>query len=223
MDPHREAPRPLVVLVDDDPEILRSLRRLLRPESFDLLTTDQPPLALTWARSRHIDLLITDQRMPGMSGTELLATFRDVSPETKTIVLSGFPDTALVVHKSGLRIERLISKPWDNDALVSTIRGLLKDPAEPRPAPIVLRIDCRGRNAGRVLADILPACRHIPGHEGGIRIVFENLLLLDDSLARLMKDLARTVTWSHVPIEIVDKSGCVDAFLDAMGGRVRLR
>ncbi len=223
MDVHPDAPRPLVVLVDDDPEILRSLGRLLRRESSDLLATDQPRQALDWARSRRVDLLITDQRMPDLSGTELIALLRDESPATKFVILSGFPDTALVVHRSGLLIERLISKPWDNDALLAAIRGLLTNRTDARPAPFELRIDCRGRNVGRILADVLPACRRVPGPEGGIRIVFENLLLLDDSLARLMKDLARTVAWSRVPIEIRDASGCVDAFLDAMGNRVRLR
>jgi response regulator RpfG family c-di-GMP phosphodiesterase len=120
-----KAERSLVVLVDDDPEILHSLGRLLRRERFELLTTQSPAQVLEWARQRPVDLVIADQRMPDMSGTELLGRLRECSPATKGVILSGFPDTALIVERAGLRIERLIAKPWENDSLKSTVRDLL--------------------------------------------------------------------------------------------------
>jgi len=205
--------RPVVVVVDDDPEILRSLGRLLRHEAYELLSTDSPSQVLEWTRTRKLDLVIADQRMPEMSGTELLLLLRERTPDTKGVILSGFPDTAVIVERSGLRLERYIAKPWENGALKATIRDLL---SHAPPRVIEIRVDCTGLEAGLVLAEILPACRCAPV---GTRacIVLDNVLLLKDSLARLLKDLARTVAWLELPIEIRDQSGCVNAFLEAMG------
>ncbi|HLY73373.1 MAG TPA: response regulator [Planctomycetota bacterium] len=215
--------RPVVAIVDDDPEILRSLGRLLRREAYELLSTDSPSQVLEWARTRILDLVIADQRMPEMSGTELLILLRERTPETRGVILSGFPDTAVIVGRSGLRLERLIAKPWENGALKATIRDLLSQtdrggerPMGAPPRVIEIRVDCNGLEAGLVLAEIVPACRRAPA---GTRacIVLDNVLLLKDSLARLLKDLARTVAWLELPIEIRDQSGCVNAFLEAMG------
>lgn len=223
MESHPLIGRPIVVIVDDDPEILRSLSRLLRGEAYELLSTDSPSQVLEWARTRKLDLVISDQRMPEMSGTELLILLRERSPETKGVILSGFPDTAVIVERSGLRLERLIAKPWENGALLDAIRDLLSPvppgaggPPEAPSRVIEIRVDCNGLKAGQVLAEILPACRCAPA---GTRacIVLDHVLLLKDSLARLLKDLARTMARLELPIEIRDQSGCVNAFLEAMG------
>jgi response regulator RpfG family c-di-GMP phosphodiesterase len=215
--------RPVVVVVDDDPEILRSLVRLLRREAYELLSTPSPNQVLEWARHRRLDLVIADQRMPELTGTELLLQLRELSPQTMGIILSGFPDTALIVESSGLRLERQIAKPWENTELQGTIRDVLSQASPPADPPaglaaaqMELQVDCAGRTAGLVLADILPACRQAPS---GTRacITLDNVLLLQDSLARLLKDLARTVVWLEIPIELRDRSGCVNAFLEAMG------
>jgi hypothetical protein len=145
------------------------------------------------------------------------------------ILLSGYPDTAMIVERSGLRIERLIAKPWEDGTLRDAIRQLLDEgpgrdeTTEPADETILeLRIDCAGRPAGLVLADILPVCRQAPPHVTRILIVLEHVLLLQDSLSRLIKDLARVVVWLRVPIELRDSSGCVDTFLQAMGERLPL-
>jgi len=226
MGPRKVGDRPLVVIVDDDPEILRSLGRLLRREAYDLLSTDSPRRVLEWAYRRPVDLVITDQRMPEMSGTDLLGILRRQSPKTIGIILSGYPDTAVIVKRTGLQIERLIAKPWDDGTLRETIRTVLDEcshregTTEPAAENILeLRIDCAGRPAGLVLADILPACRRAPPNVTRARIVLENVMLLQDSLSRLIKDLARVVGWLPVPTELRDSSGCVDTFLNAMGER----
>jgi response regulator RpfG family c-di-GMP phosphodiesterase len=229
MERQEPSPKPVVALVDDDPEILRALARLFRREPYDLLSTTDPQMVLEWAKTRAIDLVIADQRMPEMYGTELLALLREYSPETKGVILSGFPETALIVERSGLRIERVIAKPWENDSLKASIRELLQQtPRIARSAritkekPIELRVNCAGRDAGLVLAEILPACRRAPSG-ARVQVTLDNLLLLRDSLARLLKDLARIVARLRLPIEIRDTSGCVSTFLGAVADRVRGR
>ena len=223
--------RPLVVLVDDDPEILRSVGRLLRHEPYDLLSTDKPSQVLEWAESRDVDLVVADQRMPEMNGTELLGILRQRAPRTLGVILSGYPETALIVEQSGLRIERLIAKPWQNDDLKDTLRRVLesrtKDGRSSARAPeevVEVRMDCVGKTAGAVLAEIIPACRKAARQENArALILLENIRMLDDSLARLLKDLARAAVWLNLPMELRDSSGCVNAFLEAMDERAPTR
>src|ERR1041384_1099403 len=85
--------------VDDDPEILRALRRVFRPEPWEVLTTEHPAQVLQWICDRQVDLIIADQRMPDMNGSDLLEVVQDYSPGTACVILSGFPDTALIVEQ----------------------------------------------------------------------------------------------------------------------------
>jgi len=89
--------KPLVLVVDDDLEALSALRRSLRSESYNLLSTDDPFQALEWVKSGLISLIITDEFMPVMLGTELLEAVHRESPDTRTVLLTGFikpPDLA---------------------------------------------------------------------------------------------------------------------------------
>jgi DNA-binding NarL/FixJ family response regulator len=222
--------KPLLVCVDDDPEILRSLRRVFRGAPYDLLMTEQPADVLQWICDRKVDLIIADQRMPDMNGTDLLQVVQDYSPGTACMILSGFPDTALIVEQSQLRIEKLLSKPWDNDQLLETVRRILAEdrlkPAAatgavaPTSTPPAARpeiiIDCAGTTARDVIARILPACTQARADGTTAVIVLRNLSFLNDSLSRLLKGLARAVAWSQAPIDLRDDSGCVAAFVAAL-------
>ena len=122
---NRVIERHCVVCVDDEPAILAALRRSLRQEPYDVLTTESPKDALRWITTRDISLIITDQRMPGMQGTELLEEVSRNSPSTARIILTAYPGTAF--STPGLRrwLECMISKPWDSGMLRRTIRQLL--------------------------------------------------------------------------------------------------
>ena len=116
-----------VVCVDDEPAILSALRRALRTEPYELLTTPDPQHALRWVSSQEVSLIITDQRMPEMEGTELLKEVTRRSPCTARIILTAYP--GVVVSRPGVRgdTECMISKPWDSAMLRRTIRELLRD------------------------------------------------------------------------------------------------
>jgi response regulator RpfG family c-di-GMP phosphodiesterase len=123
----RTLSRHVVLCVDDEPEILSALRRSLRFEPYEVLTTERPEHALHWINSREVSLVITDQRMPGMEGTELLEEVLRRSPSTARIILTAYPGNTITTP--GLRhwTECMISKPWDNLMLRKTIRQLLSD------------------------------------------------------------------------------------------------
>lgn len=132
-DPGRSA---VVVCLDDEPQILSALRRLLRNEPYEFLATDRPDLALAWVVERRADLLIADQRMPGISGLEVLETVRLCSPETVRVMLTAQSDLTEVLQIRGIdAIERLVRKPWDGEELKRTLRLLLATrSADRRPA-----------------------------------------------------------------------------------------
>jgi response regulator RpfG family c-di-GMP phosphodiesterase len=124
---NRSFERHLVMCVDDEPAILSALQRSLRLEPYEVITTDRPERALKWVATRDISLVITDQRMPGMQGTELLLEISKRSPATAGVILTAHPGST--ISTPGLRqwTECMISKPWDNTMLRKTIRQLLLD------------------------------------------------------------------------------------------------
>jgi DNA-binding NtrC family response regulator len=117
----------VVVCIDDEPEILSSLRRLLRNEPYVFLTTEQPDEAVRWVLEKKARVLIADQRMPSMSGLELLEIVQVLSPETARVMMSGQTDLSGVMKVRTLEaIGRLVRKPWEAEELKSIIRELVR-------------------------------------------------------------------------------------------------
>lgn len=119
--------RDLVVCVDDERPILGALQRLLRGEPYELLTTDRPNQALDWIGSRNVSLVVSDYRMPEMSGVDLLLAVQQRSPTTERIMLTGYAGERVVLKSMGRGLLWLLSKPWNNDELKRTIRSRLRE------------------------------------------------------------------------------------------------
>jgi len=117
------SPRAVVVCVDDDPAILRSYGRLLRNEPYDLILFDDPGKALDRIARADVDLVLSDERMPGMNGTTLLEEVARRSPRTCCALVTAYPEG----RTTSARILRLIGKPWDDQDLKEAIRDLLCD------------------------------------------------------------------------------------------------
>src|SRR5579862_5983560 len=126
---------PTVVLVDDQPEVLISLRRVLRDEPVELATFSSAAEALEWMGAHATDLIIADERMPEMRGTDLLEKVRDRFPSTIRVILTGYPGSATVGHGLSHGVDWLISKPWNDDAIRITLRQLLVEGVNRPPAP----------------------------------------------------------------------------------------
>jgi len=113
--------KPSLLVIDDEPEILQSLKGLLRRE-FDLHLAQSGPEALEILGRHPIEVILTDQRMPGMTGTELMARARREFPDSIRIVFTGYADIKAVVdaiNRGGLY--RYLTKPWDPDELVEVL------------------------------------------------------------------------------------------------------
>lgn len=118
--------RPLVVLVDDDPHVLKALRRSLRDEPFELRTTTDPEEVIDWVRRDDVRLVVADNRIPGLiSGATLLQIVKAASPGTARLMLTAWPDDALVLRAGELGLMETLAKPWQDDVLRERIRRAL--------------------------------------------------------------------------------------------------
>ncbi|MEQ9409541.1 MAG: response regulator [Fuerstiella sp.] len=110
-----------VLIVDDEPDVLFSLKGLLRHD-FELYTAESGEQALEILRQHPVHVIMTDQRMPGMTGVELMRHVRTEYPDAVRIVFTGYADIKAVVEaiNSG-GLYRYITKPWDPDELIQTL------------------------------------------------------------------------------------------------------
>ena len=112
-----------LLLVDDEENILRSLVRLLRSDGYRILTATGGEAGLQVLANNEVHVILSDQRMPGMSGSEFLSQAKDRCPETVRMVLSGYSDMAAVTDAINRgNIYKFLLKPWDDDLLRSNIR-----------------------------------------------------------------------------------------------------
>lgn len=118
--------KPAVLFVDDEENILSSLVRLFRKEDYELLTATSGTDGLKILESRDISLVISDHRMPGMTGVDFLARAKEISPDTMRIMLTGYADleAAISAINKG-EVYRFISKPWNDEELKLTVRQSL--------------------------------------------------------------------------------------------------
>ncbi len=112
-----------VLFVDDEPNILKSLQRLLRQEEMNVLCASTGQEALEILDKTPAQVLVTDQRMPEMSGVDLLSAVRERHPEIIRMMLTGFTEIKVAVEAINHgEIYRLITKPWNDDEIRATIR-----------------------------------------------------------------------------------------------------
>lgn len=112
-----------VLFVDDEGNILNSLERAFADVDVTVLKADNAKDALRLIGEKEIAVLITDNRMPGMCGIELLTCIKDLSPETVKILMTGHADLSTAIEAINIgEVFRFIVKPWENEALIRTVR-----------------------------------------------------------------------------------------------------
>ena len=127
--------RPTVLFVDDEPHITDGVKRALRREPFDIVGAHSGSEALELLCRRAVDVIIVDEKMPGISGTELLQrVFRDY-PRVIQMMLTGHaaPETVFSTARPG-QIRHFFTKPCSVEELASAIREAL-DQQHPGATP----------------------------------------------------------------------------------------
>lgn len=112
-----------VLFVDDEVNILKAIQRLLRNEQMTVLTASRPQEALELLDRSDAQLVVSDQRMPEMSGVDLLSSVRERHPDMVRMMLTGYTEMNIAVEAINKgEIYRLITKPWNDDELKATLR-----------------------------------------------------------------------------------------------------
>jgi response regulator RpfG family c-di-GMP phosphodiesterase len=114
--------KPVVLCVDDEQSILKSLQRLFINTEVDLLLADSGAKALELMRTQRVNVIVTDMRMPNMTGAEFLAQASKLQPDAYRILMTGYADLASTVSAINLgKIHRYIQKPWENKELLAAV------------------------------------------------------------------------------------------------------
>jgi diguanylate cyclase (GGDEF)-like protein/PAS domain S-box-containing protein len=190
-----QKPQRTLLLVDDEPNIVASLKRLFRRDGLLILTASSGAEGLDMLSRYKVDVIISDQRMPGMSGVEFLRAAKASHPGTIRIVLSGFTELQSVTDAINEgAVYRFLTKPWDDEQLREHVQQAFayKELQEENEQ---LNIKIRTTNqelvaANRQLGEVLQQAHHQLGRD-------------ETSLAIMREAL------QHIPLPVigVDKDG----------------
>jgi thioredoxin reductase (NADPH) len=159
---------PAVLAVDDDPQVLDAVATDLRArygQRYRVVAADSGPDALEsigrlTRRGEQVALVVADQRMPGMSGTELLVAAKELQPRLRSVLLTAYADTdAAIAAINEVSLDHYIVKPWDppEDRLFPVLDELLEawEATRPRPQAGVRLVGDRWSAASHRLRDFL--------------------------------------------------------------------
>lgn len=124
--PEEQASGDSILVVDDEPSVLSSLYRALRSEPWEIVTELSGEQALQRMRERPFKVVISDERMARMQGTEFLSTIKVLYPQTVRILLTGNAslDSVINIINYG-EVFRYLTKPWDSENLILIVRAAL--------------------------------------------------------------------------------------------------
>jgi response regulator RpfG family c-di-GMP phosphodiesterase len=110
-----------LLIVDDDSGVLSALRRSLRREGWNIVLADSPGKALKIVDQGAVDGVLSDHKMPGMTGTELLAEVARRSPDTARFLITGWSEAVSKKELEAIGIRAMIPKPWDDGELKAVL------------------------------------------------------------------------------------------------------
>jgi FixJ family two-component response regulator len=123
----RPTSTPVVCIVDDDTDVLGSLRFLLETDGFDVRTFRSGAALLNATAVGEADCLVIDYKMPGMNGLDLAIRLRNRDIESPIILITGYPDQDISKKAAVAGIRHVVLKPLLEDSLVSRVRDVIRE------------------------------------------------------------------------------------------------
>ena len=119
--------KPTVYVVDDDADVLGSLRFLLESDGFDVRTFRNGASLLNAVRSTGVDCFVIDYKMPDMNGIDLAGRLRTRDIAAPVILITGYPDENISVRAATAGVRHVLLKPLLDESLVTRIRGAIQE------------------------------------------------------------------------------------------------
>ncbi|MBW1920458.1 MAG: sigma-54-dependent Fis family transcriptional regulator, partial [Deltaproteobacteria bacterium] len=116
-----------ILIVDDEKNYLVVLEALLGPEGYEILTADNARSALRLIEDSDLDLVITDMKMPGMSGMELLEASKRIKPDLPVIMMTAYGTIEMAVEAMKKQAYDYVTKPFRNEELKLTVKKALEN------------------------------------------------------------------------------------------------
>lgn len=117
---------PVLLIVDDEPRILSALRRTLRREGYEIIAVDSTREALRTLAEQPVDLILSDHKMPVMTGLQLLAEAVRLRPRAIRILITGWIEAIPDEEIRAVGVYAVLAKPWDDTELKETLRTAVK-------------------------------------------------------------------------------------------------
>ena len=125
---------PVILVVDDEPSVVRLCQRLLEKSGFQVVAATSASQALAILARQPVDLMLADIRMPELNGFQLVALARQHQPDLATVFMTGFGTVEVAITALRQGADALILKPFDNSELLETVRVALKENEQKREA-----------------------------------------------------------------------------------------
>lgn len=131
-----------ILFVDDEIQILKTLNRIFMDSGHQILLAESADAALKVLSEHTVDMVVTDMRMPGMDGVELLKIIKQKYPKTVRLILSGYADGSEIMYTLQNNLAKAyMFKPWKNNELISVIEQNLEDIKTAIPKEIISYIN----------------------------------------------------------------------------------
>lgn len=209
-----------ILCVDDDPPVLRALGRLLRREPYEATLVKSADEALEALERDSYSLIVSDQRMSPMSGTDLLLKVRRHWPGVQRMLLTAYASLADPSDRAYGGVQRLVRKPWNDVELKRSVRELLREQegldasarldALNRPdrdlIELVASVPCKGRTVEQAIETVTPILTSPEAPYSGALIVLGRLRKLNGSVTRLLGELAESAEDAGVRTLLLDPS-----------------
>lgn len=141
-----------LLIVDDEENIVSSLKRLLRRDGYHIVTANSGPQGLQCLAQFDVDVIISDQRMPGMTGVEFLRRTKELYPDTIRMVLSGYTELQSITDAINEgAIYKFLTKPWDDERVRAHIQEAFR---QKEMADENRRLDRQVQEANQELAEV---------------------------------------------------------------------
>jgi two-component system response regulator FixJ len=121
------AAKPTIYVVDDDADVLGSLRFLLETDGFAVRTFRNGPALLNAVRSTGVDCFVIDYKMPDMNGIDLAGRLRNRDIAAPIILITGYPDENISARAAAAGVRHVLQKPLLEESLVTRIRGAIQE------------------------------------------------------------------------------------------------